>query len=109
MEGHLDFLMVQAVSRFSKTGGRERFAARDYYRFWQALSPQHVGGVLFKAKQQRLRGVPLFGVKAPKTAPGPFFRAGEAQKAFETAGAMLGWWVRFNGFRFLRLAPCVVL
>ena len=35
--------------------------------------------------------LPLFGVKAPKTAPGPFFRAGEAQKAFETAGAMLGW------------------
>ena len=34
--------------------------------------------------------MPLFGVKAPKTAPGPFFRAGKAQKAFETAGAVLG-------------------
>jgi hypothetical protein len=34
--------------------------------------------------------LPLWGVKAPKTAPGQFFRAGEAQKAFETAGAVLG-------------------
>ena len=50
---------------------------------WSHFCPPHNTIVLAES-------LPLFGIKAPKSALGPFFRAGEAQKAFEIAGAVLG-------------------